>query len=190
MTLRNVSVVQRSRLPSCTALVGPSHFPSAHGGGLRGRDRRRAPVPHRPPLLLLGGTDPEAHRVDRHGDPGSHQPCGSALVAGPPPRPWSATQEPPITPTERRIAERWGRKITRIAAALKLLTLVYYGMRDGRIRCLAEGDESPAQPRREARRTAYRVAGLMAPTTRHVLLQVRSRHRPGLLPRRTVATRA
>jgi transposase len=38
----------------------------------------------------------------------------------------------------RRIAERRGRNIAKIAAARKLLTLVYYGLRDGEIRCLAQ----------------------------------------------------
>ena len=37
----------------------------------------------------------------------------------------------------RRIAERRGRNIARVAAARRLLTLVYYGLRDGEIRCLA-----------------------------------------------------
>jgi transposase len=38
----------------------------------------------------------------------------------------------------RRVAERRGNGIGRVAAARKLLTLVYYGLRDGEIRCLAE----------------------------------------------------
>ena len=46
----------------------------------------------------------------------------------------------PIEPTFRRIAERRGGrtgvKIAKVAAARKLLTLVYYGLRDGEIRCL------------------------------------------------------
>lgn len=37
----------------------------------------------------------------------------------------------------RRIADRRGKSIGRVAAARKLLTLVYYGLRDGEIRCLA-----------------------------------------------------
>ena len=37
-----------------------------------------------------------------------------------------------------RVAERRGRNIGRVAAARKLLILVYYGLRDGEIRCLAE----------------------------------------------------
>jgi transposase len=44
----------------------------------------------------------------------------------------------PIKPTYSRIAARRGNKIARVAAARKLLTLVYYGLRDGEIRCLAK----------------------------------------------------
>jgi transposase len=44
----------------------------------------------------------------------------------------------PIAPTYQRVARRRGRNIGRVAAARKLLTLVYYGLRDGNIRCLAE----------------------------------------------------
>ena len=44
----------------------------------------------------------------------------------------------PIAPTYARIAVRRGAMIARVAAARKLLCLVYYGLRDGEIRCLAE----------------------------------------------------
>jgi len=37
----------------------------------------------------------------------------------------------------RRIAERRGRNIAKVAAGRKVLTLVYYDLRDGHIRCLA-----------------------------------------------------
>jgi hypothetical protein len=40
----------------------------------------------------------------------------------------------------RRIAERRGRIIGRVAAARKVLTLVYYGLRDGEIRCLTKAE--------------------------------------------------
>lgn len=40
----------------------------------------------------------------------------------------------------RRIAERRGRKVGVVAAARKLLTLVYFGLRDGEVRCLAAGE--------------------------------------------------
>ena len=46
-----------------------------------------------------------------------------------------------------RIAERRGRNIATVAAARKLLTLVYYGLRDGHIRALAR----PRRRREQAR---------------------------------------
>jgi transposase len=39
--------------------------------------------------------------------------------------------------TRARLTERRGANIAKVAAARKLLTLVYYGLRDGHIRCLA-----------------------------------------------------
>jgi hypothetical protein len=48
----------------------------------------------------------------------------------------------PIAPSFRRIAERRGKYIARVAAARKLLTLVFYGLRDGEIRCLARQEAS------------------------------------------------
>jgi len=42
----------------------------------------------------------------------------------------------PIAPTFGRIQARRGTMIARVAAARKLLSLVYYGLRDGEIRCL------------------------------------------------------
>ena len=44
----------------------------------------------------------------------------------------------PIAPSYARVAARRGAMIARVAAARKLLCLVYYGLRDGEIRCLAE----------------------------------------------------
>ena len=44
----------------------------------------------------------------------------------------------PIEPTYERVAKRRGAMIARIAAARKLLSLVYYGLRDGEVRCLAD----------------------------------------------------
>jgi transposase len=45
---------------------------------------------------------------------------------------------PKLTADYRRIAARRGIKIARVAVARKLLTLVYYGLRDGEVRCLAD----------------------------------------------------
>jgi transposase len=44
----------------------------------------------------------------------------------------------PIKATYQRVAARKGNKVARVAAARKLLTLVFYGLRDGQIRCLNE----------------------------------------------------
>jgi transposase len=44
----------------------------------------------------------------------------------------------------RRIAKRRGKNKARIALARKVLTLVYYGLRDGEIRCLAPIEETAA----------------------------------------------
>jgi transposase len=43
----------------------------------------------------------------------------------------------PIEATFERVAKRRGTMIARVAAARKLLSLVYYGLRDGEIRCLS-----------------------------------------------------
>jgi transposase len=44
----------------------------------------------------------------------------------------------PIKPFYSRVADRRDNKVARVAAARKLLTLVYYGLRDGEVRCLAK----------------------------------------------------
>jgi transposase len=44
----------------------------------------------------------------------------------------------PIAPAYERIEKRRGKPIARIAAARKLLSLVYFGLRDGEIRCLTD----------------------------------------------------
>jgi len=46
---------------------------------------------------------------------------------------------PALAPGFRRLAERRGTNKARVAVARKVLTLVYYGLRDGEIRCLAQG---------------------------------------------------
>jgi hypothetical protein len=57
---------------------------------------------------------------------------------------WAAVEATQRLPTGskqatdfHRIAGRRGTGIGRVAAARKLLTLVYYGLRDGEVRCLA-----------------------------------------------------
>jgi transposase len=49
---------------------------------------------------------------------------------------------PKIKDDYRRIAARRGVKVGRVAAARKVLTLVFYGLRDGEIRCLAQTQDA------------------------------------------------
>jgi transposase len=49
-----------------------------------------------------------------------------------------------LTATHTRIGERRGRNIATVAVARKLLTLVYYGLRDGHIRALAPAGKATA----------------------------------------------
>jgi transposase len=49
---------------------------------------------------------------------------------------------PKLKADYRRIATRRGLKIARVAVARKLLTLIYYGLRDGEVRCLTEAHKA------------------------------------------------
>jgi transposase len=50
----------------------------------------------------------------------------------------------PLAETFERIAERRGRQIAKVAVARKILTLCFYGLRDGEIRCLKAPDRASA----------------------------------------------
>ena len=50
----------------------------------------------------------------------------------------------------RKIAERRGKNKATVAIARKVLTLVYYGLRDGEIRCLAQPTPREARTRPDA----------------------------------------
>jgi len=85
------------------------------------------------------GLTPRLRESDTKSHRGSITKQGSTLVR------WSAVEAvsryhggAPIRDTYQRIADRRGRNIGRVAAARKLLTLVYYRLRDGEIRCLAQ----------------------------------------------------
>jgi len=68
----------------------------------------------------------------------------------------------PIQASYRRIAQRKGNKIARVAAARKLLTLVFYGIRDGEIRCL----KGAVGTVRAQRRLRARMIGMTPPVVR------------------------
>jgi transposase len=48
----------------------------------------------------------------------------------------------PLAQSFKRIAERRGRHIAKVAVARKILTLCFYGLRDGEIRCLMTPDRA------------------------------------------------
>jgi transposase len=51
----------------------------------------------------------------------------------------------PLRESFERIAKRRGRKIAKVAVARQILTLSYYGLRDGEIRCLARRSRASAK---------------------------------------------
>ena len=52
----------------------------------------------------------------------------------------------PLRESYERIAKRRGKQIAKVAVARKILTLCYYGLRDGEIRCLGPGQTDPMRP--------------------------------------------
>ena len=89
-------------------------------------------------LCSWAGMTPKLHESDTKSHKGRITKQGSTIVR------WAAVEAvvryhggEPIAPAYRRIAERRGKNIARVAAARKLLTLVYYGLRDGEIRVVA-----------------------------------------------------
>jgi transposase len=89
-------------------------------------------------LCSWAGLTPTHHESDEKVRRGHITKQGSRLVR------WAAVEavvrqqgDTPIRAHHQRVGERRGKQIGRVAAARKLLILVYYGLRDGEIRCLA-----------------------------------------------------
>ena len=89
-------------------------------------------------LASWAGVTPSHHESDTTVRRGHITKQGSRLVR------WAAVDavarqrgDTPIRAHHHRVADRRGTNIGRVAAARKLITLVYYGLRDGEIRCLA-----------------------------------------------------
>ena len=94
-------------------------------------------------LCSWAGLTPRHRESDTSIIRGSITKQGSRLVR------WAAVEAvvknhggDPIKDHFRRVAERRGVNKGRVAAARKLLMLVFYGLRDGEIRCLAEPDSA------------------------------------------------
>lgn len=94
-------------------------------------------------LASWAGMTPRHRESDTKVRRGSITKQGSRLLR------WAATEaisknhgDGKIKADYRRIAARRGTNIARVAAARRLLTLIYYGLRDGEIRCLAQAEEA------------------------------------------------
>ena len=92
-----------------------------------------------PALCSWAGLTPRHRESDTTVHRGRITKQGSRLVR------WAAVEATmrqrgatPVSVHHHRVGARRGNGIGRVAAARKLLTLVYYGLRDGEIRCLAE----------------------------------------------------
>jgi transposase len=89
-------------------------------------------------LNAWAGLTPRHRESDTTVHRGSITKMGSKLVR------WAAVEAVQKTPADAgwliagryRLAERRGRNIATVATARKLLTLVYYALRDGHVRCL------------------------------------------------------
>ena len=90
-------------------------------------------------LCSWAGLTPKHKESDTHVHRGKITKQGHAWCAGPPSRPWPATTAgTPFRDRFEAIAERRGKNKANVAIARRVLTLVYYGLRDGEIRCLAD----------------------------------------------------
>ena len=118
---------------------------SARGGQghrrhLRGRDRRGHRFDSAPRSSAAGPGSPPSTASPTRSSTAGRSPSRARPSSGEPPsRPW-ATTGPRATrtpaPTTSGIAERRGKYKARVAVARKLLTLVFYTMRNGEVRCL------------------------------------------------------
>jgi transposase len=104
-------------------------------------DVGRFPGPQQ--LCSWAGLTPKHKESDIKVRRGSITKQGSTLVR------WAAIEAiskyrggPKLKADYHRIGARRGKHIARVAIARKLLTLVYYGLRDGEIRCLAQAGDA------------------------------------------------
>lgn len=90
-------------------------------------------------LCSWAGLTPKHRESDTKARRGKVTKAGSRLVR------WAAVEAiskmrggPKLKVDYHRIADRRGKNIARVAVARKLLTLVYFGLRDGEIRCVRQ----------------------------------------------------
>lgn len=93
-------------------------------------------------LCSWAGLTPKHHESDTRVRRGRITKAGSKLVR------WAAIEAvsngrggPTLKADYHRIAERRPKAVARVAVARKLVIMVYCGLRDGHIRCLAPGEQ-------------------------------------------------
>jgi transposase len=99
--------------------------------------------PHPQSLCSWAGLTPKHKESDVKVRRGRMTKQGSPLVR------WAAIEAvahirggPKLQRDYHRIADRRGRNIARAAVARKLLTLVFFGLRDGHLRCLEQAERA------------------------------------------------
>jgi transposase len=89
-------------------------------------------------LCSWAGLTPKHRESDTTVHRGAITKQGSRLVRWDAIEAISWARDTTVAELYARFKERRGTNVARVAAARKLLHLVYYGMRDGKIRCLAQ----------------------------------------------------
>lgn len=89
-------------------------------------------------LASWAGLTPKHRESDRTVNRGSITKQGSKFVRWAAVEAISRARDTTVAPLYARVKERRGANVARTAAARKLLHLVFYGLRDGEIRCLAK----------------------------------------------------
>ena len=89
-------------------------------------------------LCSWAGLTPGHRESDTKVHRGGITKQGSRLVRWAAIEAVSRARDTSVAPLYARVAERRGTNVARVAAARKLLHLVYYGLRDGEIRCLSK----------------------------------------------------
>jgi hypothetical protein len=142
----------------------------------------------RPPPLRLGRADPDRALLRSSHPPRPHLRPGLAGVAmglgrG---RPAHPHRRRTARSSYERIAKRRGRQVAKVAVARKILTLCFYGLRDGEIRCLAARvrahthESTGGRPAtRRANAVAATPAGEADPLERARAVSMATPRRPG-----------
>lgn len=114
--------------------------------GVRRRDRRRHALPHRQTAVLVGRAHPTPPRVGPDRAPWAPHQAGldTGALGGGRGRPTRPREHPDARSqgTNRGPPRHPGTQHRKGGRGPQALTLVYYGLRDGEVRCLARTDQA------------------------------------------------